>query len=202
MDLVGKPDLQAVVSYHTETLLDMCACRHLRPTGMHTVFKSSGTTPSIHNHRDIVAQVRSSMLLFVREQCRKMQRQEEKGQVAMLTHPEIGWNSHQQDSAVEAKWSCFSCFHSFCDSSSGAEVETRQAARWNLEGQQLWQASSRSTALKSLHCRLTSTGKGPFLPSQSAGLQVSGINSRPFQQIQGLETSLCLLSHRPLPSLG
>lgn len=57
---------------------------------MHTVFKSSGTTSSIHNHRDIVGQVRSSMLLFVREQCRKMQRQEEKGQVAMLTHPENG----------------------------------------------------------------------------------------------------------------
>lgn len=90
MDLVGKPHLQAAVSYHTETLQDMCACRHLRSTGMHTVFKSSGTTSSIHNHRDIVGQVRSSMLLFVREQCRKMQRQEEKGQVAMLTHPEIG----------------------------------------------------------------------------------------------------------------
>lgn len=43
------------------------------------------------------------MLLFVREQCRKMQRQEEKGQVAMLTHPEIGQNSHQQDCAVEGK---------------------------------------------------------------------------------------------------
>lgn len=57
---------------------------------MHTVFKPSGTTSSIHNHRDIVAQVRSSMLLFVRERGRKMQRQEEKGQVVMLTHPEIG----------------------------------------------------------------------------------------------------------------